>query len=152
MVLQSAYYHPRLPDRVATHFGLSGEANGWASKEVHVGLMLLAGGVVVAMFEGLGWLLSRLPDSSIGLPHRAHWLAEERREETLVVLRASLLVAGGLTMAWLVTLNEIVLRANLDPRPRLGASFWVSLIVFLSLLALWLARLTRRFASPPQER
>ena len=35
-----SYYHPQLPEKVAIHFNVQGEADGFASRNVHTALMI----------------------------------------------------------------------------------------------------------------
>ncbi len=149
MVVQSAYYSRRLPDRVASHFGADGAVDGWSSRHELVGIMLSVTALMLLLFEGLAWLVPRLPAEWINLPNREYWLAPGRRDATLARIRADLLEIGALTLLWLVVLNELVLRTNLGPEPRLGAPFWISFGAYLGAVGWWAVRSYRRYSRIP---
>lgn len=148
-VAQFAIYFPRLPERLATHFDVAGWANGWMSKAQFAGFQIVLLGVFGAVFGGLPRLLPKLPNWSINLPYRDHWLAPERRDASLADLAGSMATLGTGTLSFFVLLTELTLRANLLPEPRLGNEVWLLLGGFGIGLAVWVWRLLRRFPRPP---
>jgi uncharacterized membrane protein len=69
-----------LPERVASHFGANGEANGWMSRSGY--LWFVAGmGVGLPLFIiGLSFLSKFFPISMVNVPNKEFWLAPGRRE------------------------------------------------------------------------
>ena len=60
-VTQVAFYYPRVPNVVATHFNASGVADGFSSKRTFaIGMVGLQSGLAL-VFLGLSWLLRVLP-------------------------------------------------------------------------------------------
>lgn len=136
---------PALPPRVATHFGPAGLADGWMTRDGYRLFMLffiavLPLGIVAAM----GWL-PRVRPGWINIPNREHWLAPERRDETVVYLRAHACWLGVLMEALIAAIHYALLAANAASPPRLSTPLFVALLVgFLVGLGLWIAALYRR--------
>lgn len=145
IAFQVAYYAPRLPDTVASHFGPGGQPDGWSSKTelfVVYGVVIV---VTVAPFLLLPLLLRRIPDQYFNLPHKAYWLAPERREETVRIISAYLLWLGIATLALISHVMGVAMAANLEPEPRLGDTFWWALGLYLGFVAVWLVAFIRHF-------
>src|ERR1700740_2278255 len=85
---QYAYYSPRLPEVLASHFAVNGAVNGWQSKSAFFGLELAV--VILAGVVGFGIprILGAMPVSLINLPNKEFWLSAERRDETMAYMRA----------------------------------------------------------------
>jgi uncharacterized membrane protein len=141
---------PQLPETVATHFGLRGEADGWSSRESFV----LFAAILVLAFAGLpvaiNWMVARLPPSLINIPHREYWLSEERRGTTLRQLRGSMEWFGVISVAFAIAINHATIRANLealrDGGPaRLGGTFGWALGLYLVATGVWVVWLLRQF-------
>jgi uncharacterized membrane protein len=146
---QTIYYYPRLPAVVAQHYGAGGQPNGWAPREFFFifSWVLLLGLSAVFMFTPS--LLRRLPVSLINLPNRKYWLAEERKDESLRFLEEEMQWMGVLTIAFIVLVLHLAIRANLNPEHRLDNTVFVALLVgFLLSTVWWIARLYRRFPAP----
>ncbi|TAH36817.1 MAG: DUF1648 domain-containing protein [Planctomycetota bacterium] len=132
---QAGWYSARLPERVATHFEADGVADGWGSR---MSLVLGQAGISLAvflLFAGIGLLLPRLPDAFINLPHKDHWLAPERRAQSLQRVRGMLLRIGCATAAFLLVLFQLIYAANRAPEPRLSPLSWLALALFLAYVA-----------------
>src|SRR5579871_4009359 len=83
-VWSSAAY---LPERVATHFGLHGEPNGWETHAGYIRFSLIFGVAVPAFILGI-FSLARVGDGGLmNIPRRDYWLAPERRDETLAFVQ-----------------------------------------------------------------
>ena len=65
--------HATLPEKVATHFGANGQANGWMSRDTHSAFQIGTTVFLAAVFAGLALFMPRLPDRHINLPHRDYW-------------------------------------------------------------------------------
>jgi uncharacterized membrane protein len=148
IVLQVAYYAPKLPDTVASHFGPSGQADGWSSKTT---FLALYGGVVVITIGPillLPWLLRYIPDDLINMPHKEYWLAPERREETLRTVGVYLLWIGVGTLMLISHLMGETFATNLEPEPHLRDTFWWALGLYLAFVAVWCVVFVRHFRRP----
>lgn len=146
---QWAHYEPLLPDTVATHFGVGGRADGWSSSATLFPLYALLLVLCTLPFLALPYLLQRLPNSVINMPHKDYWLAPERRAETLAWLGGQLQWFGVWTAAFVVLVFELLLRANLMAEPRLSNSFLWGLGAYVLLTLVWTARLILTFYRKP---
>ena len=144
-----AYYYPRLPDTVASHFGHGGQPDDWSSKRTYTTVILAITGVVAMTFLGMGAFLRRLPDDMINFPNRDYWLAPARRDESLAAFVRMLHGFGAATIALLIAMNQLVFDANLRPPARLGAASWLLIAAYLAFAALWTIVLYRRFRVGP---
>lgn len=145
---QVLYYARRLPERVASHFDGAGRPDGWMPRGTYLALEVALLAFLLAIFLGLPRLLHRVPPSLINLPNRDHWLAPERRSETLRALARSMAGLGAGTVAFLLFVFELSHRANLAPGGRLSSAIWAGLGLFLALTVVWLVALHRRFHVP----
>src|SRR5258708_21227799 len=73
VLLRAFIVYPGLPERMATHFGADGHANGWMTKvknlEFLCGLWLF----VTLVVGGFATLIGRLPNRPINPPHKIDW-------------------------------------------------------------------------------
>jgi uncharacterized membrane protein len=147
-IAQGRYYSTRVPDILATHFGGRGQPNGWQTHSAFFVTELF----VVVLAAGIGFgvptLLGKIPVSLVNLPNKDYWFAPERRETTLALTRASFAWFGCALLAFLIFVNELVFRANLQTPSRLNTTAFVAaLFAFLGFTAIWTIRLVRKFAT-----
>jgi len=146
--MQYLYYAPRLPEIVASHFGITGAVNGWQTKAaffaVELAMILLA---TVISF-GVPRLLEAMPVSMINLPHKEFWLGPERREDTLSYIRMWSACFGCGLLAFLLFVMELAYRANLHTPPHFNnAAFVPALLAFGILDTVLLMRLILHFST-----
>lgn len=143
------YFYSRLPLRVASHFNLAGDANGWMSRTAFAGSYVVLIALMAVVYCGLGWLLRRVPNGAINLPRRDYWLAPERRERTLEDIGRRLAGMGIATVLFLMVVFQLCIRANLDGTFRLPLNaMTLPLAFFITTLALWLGRIVWRYGRP----
>ena len=143
---QLIVFLPLMPEVLASHFDGAGRPNGWSSRAAFAGIELFVLLVIVVFFVVLPALLGRLPDSIFSLPHKRHWLAAGRRDESLRFLLGSFLWFGCACLALMLAVTHLVIRVNLGLDPRLPSGpMWALLLGFLVFTVLWLARLLLRF-------
>ena len=144
------YYYPRLPERVASHFGGNGTPNGWQTKPVflafHVGAIVLA---TIISF-GVPRMIGALPVQLVNLPNREYWLAPERRAETLDFFAAYFAWFGCVIVIVILVAENLAIRANLDPARGFDtATMWWTLGGLFVFLPIWIFRLFSRFLNKP---
>jgi hypothetical protein len=101
-----------LPERVATHFDLSGQPNGWMDRSTHLAFMAGFGLGLPLVVVGVCFALRFAPDSSINIPHREFWLAPGRRAQTIsFVFGHSLWLVCG-TVAFVTGVHLLIVQAN----------------------------------------
>jgi hypothetical protein len=138
----------RLPERVATHFDLRGQPNGWMSSQGYLAFMAVFGLVFPLIPAAICLLLRFLPDSIINLPHRDYWLAPERRGETVGYLIRHMLWLSCMMSGLTIVLHQMTVEANRQVPPQLSSAIWGYLVVFLIGIFLWVFALVRHFRLP----
>jgi len=147
--IQMTHYYPLLPERLAVHFGSSGEADGWSSK----GEFMVLFGAVEAFFVlfgvGLALALDRIPVALINVRHKDYWFAPEKREESLEFLKNQILWMETATLGFFVAMAQFIFSGNLgDTPPRLSGDFWYVLVAFIAVISWFSLRIVLRFRAP----
>lgn len=148
-VVQAAYYYPRLPSSVASHFNVSGQPDSWSSKDSFVltNIATIAGISIICL--GIASLLRRIPISWINLPNKDYWLAPERKDDTLSTLSMQFGWLACATVALFIAMFQLTILANLSTDKTLGNTSWLFIGLYLAFTAIWIVRLLRRFARVP---
>jgi uncharacterized membrane protein len=141
-----------LPEIMASHFDAAGRPDGYQRKFgfALTGVALCAGNL--ALFAALPLLLRRLPIGLINMPHRAYWLAPERREHSIARFCSMLDWFACATIALLVAVFELAVRANLARAPLAAGAIWFLLVSYLAFTAIWSVQLFRAFRLPDTAR
>jgi len=146
---QALWQHDKLPEKVAAHFDGAGRANGWMSRNSqtawHIGTVLFLAG----LFQGIALLPSRLPKDYVNLPHRDHWLAPDRAEDTYAWLAGIVLTLGCAVLAFFIALFQLLYQANHLSPPRLSGAVWWFAGGLLALMAVGLTTLLVKFGRKP---
>lgn len=143
-----AFYAPRLPAQVASHFGPSGAPDAWNSRDAFlIGSAVLPFAMLI-VFMGCARLAHWLPPEWINLPNKRYWLAPERRSGTVERMERHLLRMGIATQALLLFVFEAVLRTNASGARTLDSSSWIALVVYCIVLAGLLVHMIREFRIP----
>ena len=142
---QAAWYYPQLPGLVATHFDLTGQADGWMPRAYFFQSQVVFILGFTAFFAVLAFAVAQLPDSLIQLPHKEYWLDPRQRAETRRQITNMILSSGCGGLAFLLFLRQRIHQANLDGSHHLTPSFGVVLITALVLIAGPLVPPLRRF-------
>lgn len=151
-VLQYTYYEPLLPDRIASHFDVAGQADGWSSKSAFLlsNLALIAG--LALIFLSFPSWLGKIPNARINLPNKDYWLAPGRRAATLQTIQRQMEWLGAATLVLFLGVAQLSIEANLTGRPTLGPAPWVLSGCYLLAMTVWLVRFIRwAYARPPRE-
>jgi uncharacterized membrane protein len=119
LVLQGLHYYPLMPEKMATHFGVGGKANGWMAKD---SFFLMIGGLccfISVLFAVLPRFVAMMPDSIINLPNKPYWMTPERRPQAMAILGRYMLWTANLVLALFLGMGYLTYRANLMPEPAL---------------------------------
>ncbi len=137
---------PSLPERVASHFGANGLANGYMSRDGYqVFILAFALGIPLFVVAMVG-LLPRAFPAAINLPDRDYWLAPERREDTLGYLFGWACSLGSLLSLFIAAIHAAILVANAYEPPRLPGTLFVILLVAFGVgMLVWVAALMSHF-------
>ena len=147
--VQYAYYAPRLPEIVGSHFRGDGMPTAWQTKAVFLTTEVLI--VVLAAVLGFGVprIIAAMPVSLINLPNKNFWLAPDRREESMSYLQMHMAWFACALLAFLLYVMQLVFRANLQHPPHLdNPSFIAALVAFLGFTVVSTIRLITHFAKP----
>jgi uncharacterized membrane protein len=139
-----AYYYPQLPETMASHFGPTGQADGWSSKASFMRIYLIIIGSVVTMAIFVLALLPKIPASMINLPHKDYWLAPERRAESMAFIQRQMLWFTAALLLLLVDILQQSVRVNLGRAAQLEHPL-TSLIIFGVFTLGWLGVLISKF-------
>lgn len=136
-----------LPERVATHFGFNGQADGWMSRRAYLVFESGFPALIAGLFAGVSALVRVLPAWCINIPRKDYWLAPERRALTGRLLRDRLGWLLCLLTLFFAGLHVLTLQANRVAPPQLPMGGLLLLVIafFLGLL-IWTALLLMRFA------
>jgi uncharacterized membrane protein len=138
-----------LPERVATHFGLSGIPDGWMSRAEAIGLMAATGVGLPLFIVGLAAVIRFLPASLINIPHRDYWLAPNRRARTSALMFRLMLWLSCLLVAFMAGLHFLTLRANQTNPAQMPTDLLLIILAgYLAALGFWIFRLVRTFSKP----
>jgi serine/threonine-protein kinase len=148
-VMQLAWAYSYLPPMVASHFDGAGRPDGWMQREVFVAFQAGLIAIMLLSFVGLPRWLARLPTRWYSLPHRDHWLAPERRAQTLARIQRQMMWLACAIVAMILTITQVVIQVNLTPEPVLPtAAVWGLLAAFLVFTAIWTLLFVRSFRRP----
>ncbi len=138
----------QLPARMASHYGASGQPNGFMPRDTfflfYVGLF----SAIITLFLMMPRVLSQLPRELVNIPHRDYWVTDERWPEALKRM--------GDWMAWFSVALAVlaaatlflILRSNIWRQPLNNAAMLGILGGFLAFTLYWLVALYRAFRPP----
>lgn len=112
-VLRVAWYFPRLPETVASHFNGSGAADASMGKTAFAMLDIGVTLGAAVMMLGMHAIMTKLPASSINLPNHDYWFAPEREESTRAAAGWFALLFGCATLLLVQVVMHLAVRANL---------------------------------------
>ena len=143
-----AYSASHLPERLATHFGVNGQPNGWMSRSsLLVGSAALA--YVFPLYTVAICWLARLVPGAINLPHKEHWLAAEHRQKTFDYLFSHSWWFACLAICFVIGMYLLLVHSNQQTPPHLSTSAVLELAGgFLVGVTFWVVSLVRHFSRP----
>ena len=150
-ILQCLHDYPLLPNRLASHFSASGNANGWMTKSQ----FLMTYAVVILPALALEFWVPRgitgRPDSRLRLPNKEFWLAQDRRGETFSYFEKFFAWYGCAFLLMEVFAMGLAMRANFQSPPQLPTGPIVfAIAAFVLFNIVWVAAMVRRFSKLPQ--
>jgi hypothetical protein len=129
---------------IASKFGAGGQPLQSMSPDVYRAFMLAIG---VLMPLAIRWLVvgaARRGSRWLNIPNREHWLAPERREQMVAVVRTWFTLLPILAVGFGLAIHHAVMIANRSDPPRLPETlFWFAFGGFGVLFIAWIAGLYR---------
>ena len=136
-----------LPERVATHFGASGQADGWMSRSKHMIAFSLFGVGFSGFVIGICYVIRFLPPTVLNVPRPDYWRSPEHFREACEFMFRHSFWFGAMTSAWLAVLHYLLVQANRKPVPALDAkAVWGLTLAFLAGTAVWVLSMVRFLA------
>ncbi len=145
---QMAWYYPRLPVRMASHFDASGNANAFMPKDDFFAVQLGVLGLMALLFGLAPIFVVRLPPGMINLPNKDYWFSPERRARTAERLQSFLVGFGCAMLLFLLLVFREAMRANLLQSPHLPHRIWVLLVLLGGWVVYWTVRMLLAFRLP----
>jgi uncharacterized membrane protein len=102
----------QLPERLASHFGANGQADGWMSRSGYLTFIAAIGLALPLLIAGVFYAMRFFPDRAFNLPHREYWLAPERRLETCNFFFRCGFWYASMMVAFLTSLHVLTIQAN----------------------------------------
>ena len=139
----------QLPDKIATHFGPSGAADGWGTRAGYVAFDVILSAALVLGLPMLVTLIVAGSGVGLNIPHKEYWLRPENRPQLRGRLTGDMLFIGGATGLLLSWVDIEVVRANALATPAMGGSEWIAISLFTVAIlgyTVWMA--TKRYAIP----
>jgi serine/threonine-protein kinase len=135
-----------LPERVAIHFGASGQPNGWMSRSTHLVLMGALGMGLPLISVIIALVIRLVPARFINLPNRDYWLSPERQSQTCIYISRQLIWLACLEVVFFAGIQFLIVEANRIAPVQLPMEMFLWLIGgFLVAVALWVIVLIRHF-------
>ncbi|NOZ62269.1 MAG: DUF1648 domain-containing protein [Calditrichaeota bacterium] len=129
-VLQAIYFYPKLPDKIATHYGADGVPDGYSDKTkaliFDIALLVFMSGV----FFGLSWMMKKVPDNLINIPNKDFWLKSENKPLTVKIISSFGLKVGIVTELFLLMLFQRIYSINISGSRLNSTNFWFGLLVY----------------------
>ncbi len=147
-IAQNAIYWTQLPEQVATHFGVNGQPDAWMSRNAATAVMVVLQLVMPWFFVGIGYILKFTPISLISVPHREYWFDAERKDASLVKMQRFLTAFAGCMSLFIMAINHLTFKANLNGGGLNMTAFGLVLVMFLSGVGIMVINLLRRFQLP----
>jgi len=141
------YYYPSLPERIASHFNISGEADGWMSKESFLVLMIVIFIFVNGSLLGITFLI-KYSNDFINLPNKEYYLNPVRKETTLKTINNFLMIINNLTITLMILINYLVINSNIGKSDKLSSSFIYIIAVYLLTIIIVVIKMYSYFKKP----
>jgi uncharacterized membrane protein len=149
-ILQCLHDFPLLPERMASHFGASGHANGWMMKSQFLSVYVVVIIPAVILEFWIPRKIGRTRDNRLNLPNKDHWLAPERRAETVAYFETFFAWYGCVFLVLEVFAMGLCMRANFHNPPQLPTGPIVfAITAFVLFNAASIIVVFRRFSKLP---
>jgi uncharacterized membrane protein len=117
MIAYLFFIQGSLPNRLAVHFDVAGNPNGYQNKSAFITQFCLFTFIINGLFLAFSWGISKLPTGIINIPWKEYWFAnEERKIKAFEKIRAVLGLGGVFICTVFLVLEQVIYQANVkDP-------------------------------------
>ncbi|MEN6318374.1 MAG: DUF1648 domain-containing protein [Syntrophaceae bacterium] len=142
-----------LPERIAIHFGASGQPNGWMIRSTYLVFMGAFGMGLPLISVVIALVVRLVPARFINLPNHDYWLSPERQSQTCMYISRQLLWLACLEVVFFAGIQFLIVEANRMAPVQLPMEMFLSLIgCFLVAVALWIIVFIRHFVKAAEEK
>jgi uncharacterized membrane protein len=146
-VVHLCYYYPKLPDKVASHFGTSDLPDSWMSKNTLMFLFLGLYVFISGLMFSIPYTINKIPISLVNFPNKRYWLAPERYHKVKPEFGKWFNIFAIALLIFFIFTTHLVIKANLSaPVVFDGRSMIVGLVLFTVFVLIWLIGFYRRFS------
>jgi uncharacterized membrane protein len=136
---QFAFYYGMMPDPMAAHFGFSGEADSWVSRD---GFFIFSLAIIfgtILIFLGIPRLFRKLKIKKyLNLPNKEYWTSPERIDFFYDYFEHSFQWFGVANIVLMVCVMQLTFEANLRPEPVLdGKGFLIVFSGYMAFVIIW---------------
>jgi uncharacterized membrane protein len=142
---QSLYFYPRLPDQIATHYGVAGEPDDFTSKKTALILNFTLFCLLNGMFFGMAWLTKKVPENLLNIPNKDFWLKPENKPRAMELIFGFGLKIGIVTDLFLLILFQHIYAINIDSAKFNSGRFWIGLFIYFVAIGLMIWQLYQIF-------
>lgn len=136
----------RLPGIAATRFDAGGDPVAFMTRGTYRVFMVWLVSAVPLLVAFLPQFIGARWPQLLNIPNREHWIAAERRAETLASVAARTTMLAAVMILFLCFTHWLVVEANALPERRLsGAPFLAALAAFVAFMIGWLLSFRARF-------
>lgn len=144
---------PLLPDRLASHFGASGSANGWTTRTSYLWSVTLLGFGIPAFVIGICFGIRFVPASMLNVPRADFWRSAEHHPHACHILLDWSFFLGAANLLWATLLHGQVVMANrLNPPTLAPGPVFIISGIYLGVTGGLVIMLVLRFAKPESGR
>lgn len=146
--LRVAFVWDRLPERMASHYGVSGQPDGFMMRIDFFVFYFGIFGLVITLFMTMPAVTSHIPRELVNIPHRDYWLTDERWPRAMDLMGGWMAWFGVAMSILAAAVLHLVLRSNLTRQPLDNDAFLIALGAFFVFCGAWLVGLYRAFRPP----
>jgi uncharacterized membrane protein len=136
----------QLPDRMAAHFDINGQPDGWESRSSYISFIISFGTGLTLFIVFMGFMVRLAPKQMFSLPNREYWLAPERRADTMAYIFSQMLWFTCWWICFLIGMHFSVIDANNQVPVQLPCwEVYGLLAIFLAGIPVWALIMMRHF-------
>lgn len=143
--VQAAYYYPRLPETVASHFGPAGRPDGWMSKGGFCALAVAVPFGFTILFASVTLVMQAADRKLLPTPgcdeSASQMLARRQMGDGIL---SFMFGCGTATILLMMVIIQMAIQANLTPQPVLRYG-WLAVSAYLVVLAPFVARIVIQY-------